>query len=104
MSTPHTATPWRFVAGADNLPGRDQSCTLGAIKGGHCDEHVARVWNDSDFPQGNAEFIVRAVNAHDVLVKALRGYVNCRGPQSEQAWAIIESDALAALAAAGETP
>lgn len=53
--------------------------------------------NDSD----RAAFIVKAANAHDDLVAALKGLLNARGLQSDQAWAILESDAYAALAKAG---
>ena len=82
MNATHTKTPYKS----------DGRYIYAAADGAH----IAECGGKED-----AAHIVRCVNAHDVLVSALRGMLNARGPQSEQAWAILEHDARAALAKAG---
>jgi hypothetical protein len=72
MSAQHLPTPWSFESGADNS-GDDPDNTLGSIMGAApLNYHIARVWSDIGAAEANAAFIVRAVNAHDELVAALR--------------------------------
>jgi hypothetical protein len=72
----HTPLPWRFIGGADNTE-TDKGLRCGTIVCDHENTgayHVARIWNDANRVNGpaNAALIVRAVNAHEVLVKALQ--------------------------------
>lgn len=63
----HTPTPWIFKPGYDNTDG---DLTLGSIMGD--DTHIARIWNDQEYAENDAQFIVTACNAHEELVRALQ--------------------------------
>jgi hypothetical protein len=86
----HTPTPWQFVEGADNVsrlvpakrayrhPNNDDALA-GSIMSidtpNALSFHVARIWGDVegglDQAKANAAHIVKCVNAHDELVRAL---------------------------------
>lgn len=58
----YTPTPW---VATDNK----SSTTIRAM--GVTPKPIAEIWDNGDDRMANAEFIVRAVNAHDELIKAL---------------------------------
>lgn len=64
MTTQHTPTPWKCAARPGPC-GTHLLCIASAN-----DLLIADIWGGSE---ANAAFIVRAVNAHDELVAALRG-------------------------------
>ena len=79
----HSPLPWRFLAGGDNAPRRwiDSADNF----------TVGRVFRaDSAVGEANGAFIVRAVNSHEALVKALEGLV-------EWVWEDNRGDELAPL-------
>lgn len=74
----HTPTPWEVCNGTDIFPVDDPEARRYIA---NCDPEDAPVENDGDHPytdmnfaeaKANTAFIVRAVNAHDDLVKALK--------------------------------
>lgn len=76
MSAEHTPTPWtcKFLFQGSHTPKRAD------IKGPPGHREVAAVYwhvvdSDHETAMANAEFIVRAVNAHDALVEALQAVV-----------------------------
>ena len=92
MTGKPTPTPWAiFKAG------------IGEENG----DGIASLWREGDEREANAALIVRAVNAHDALVKALKtalGVVDQgRRIDSEQAH-YLRVQFKAALALAGEAP
>ena len=63
----HSPTPWRA-----ELSDREWNAWIVSMP----DRCCAKVWGwveNQSTVEANAEFIVRAVNAHDALVEALRG-------------------------------
>lgn len=77
MEAKHTATPWHLV---DNdmyfeivVPWKSSPENIDRYCPNICS--VSYEDNDGIVGKPNAEFIVRACNAHDELVKALRAYV-----------------------------
>lgn len=95
MSTQHTPTPWHDEIGA---PGSSSGLTVRDENG----NIIARVGSIDD-----AAFIVRACNAHDELVAALRGLLDAtkdiRGIDPEEYKPEAFATARAALAKAGAT-
>jgi hypothetical protein len=72
--TDHTPTPWRVISGDDYYIAADAYPKefIGHFKGDDTGDYVAYVGNrPKDFGEANAAFIVKAVNNHDALVKAL---------------------------------
>ena len=72
--TDHTKTPWRIVSRTDGA-----DIVTGDYPGGRA-RLIASCWSGGsddadDAARANAEFILRAVNAHDDLLAALRGMV-----------------------------
>jgi hypothetical protein len=92
----HTKTPWKVA-------GQDHKVRIDSKK-----QTVARanvVWSGAEgesigYPEAeaNAAFIVRCVNAHDDLVKALRTIVDGASADVSDTAIVIGSDAKAALA------
>jgi len=72
MTTPHTPTPW-FQDGSAIREEASDLIVCRASDGGHLTE----VLLTGDQIEANAAFIVRAVNAHDDLVKALKALTDC---------------------------
>ncbi len=64
MSAKHTPTPWWNESGVIHAKGPNWT------EESHSCVHVARV-DEEDEDSQDAEFIVRAANAHDSLVEAL---------------------------------
>lgn len=93
MNTSHTATPYRIDAHLH----RAIVDTYG--------NKVAEVATQRNLvtgtTQGNAEFIVRACNAHDDLVKALQDIVDDCADASPPSYGAVRQAAKAALAKAG---
>lgn len=87
----HTPTPWEVF---DN--GRLLVIAPGA--GWSVFEIEASHQPDRPTHEANAAFIVRAVNAHDDLVKALRTIVDGASADVSDTAIVIGSDAKAALA------
>lgn len=100
MDIKHTATPWRTKES-----GLDFYIQGDAIRKGRR-ENICTI--PSDFKRGaaNAEFIVRAVNSHEALVKALDDCVNAMyADNPADGWLEIIQAGRAALAQArGESP
>jgi hypothetical protein len=98
--TAHTPTPWQY----------DEDALHVFVNGSGVEGDgavICEVWpgfgsGESKEREANAAFIVRACNAHDDLVAALRGLVNADVDRlSDQAYAILLCDANCALAKAG---
>ena len=105
MTGKPTPTPWAiFKAG------------IGEENG----DGIASLWREGEEREANAALIVRAVNAHEALVKALEliiadysGWIISRStgnPETEQVYAqrvalaISQAEPALALALAGEAP
>ena len=87
MTGKPTPTPWAiFKAG------------IGEENG----DGIASLWRGSEEREANAALIVRAVNAHEALVKALNAAVRMLDP-FDASDELLEQIA-SALALAGETP
>jgi hypothetical protein len=97
----HTKTPWK-IAGAVHIyspgEGGGNVCSMSdprvSTVVGYTD--VALDSKDADEAYANAAFIVRCVNAHDDLVKALEAALATHGDQ--YSWGPIARDALAKAA------
>jgi hypothetical protein len=79
----YTETPWEYI-----ITGRDEA----KICGSRGQEIAFRLY------EPNAEFIVRACNAYDVMLEALEGMVNCptyRYPYTHERMAAIQAIAKA---------
>jgi len=73
MKTKHTPTPWHLSIDEDTnevIPDIFDGESEDAI-------HIAHCLSEAGNPTENAKFIVRAVNAHDELVAALEGLLDC---------------------------
>jgi len=106
MTALHSPTPYSAAEGDDNL-GPNACFAWGSILDAD-GLKVCRIWNDADWngrgkPEDNAAFIVRACNAHDDLVAALREIAAVRPGNEDNAEANRRRRrvALAALAKAG---
>jgi len=104
MKTEHTATPWHLSKARNS--GQTVVMGAGPWPVAELDPDVGyRV----DEAQATAEFIVRACNAHDDLVKALEnityvaehGDASAEGDPHETALATVLAKARAALSKAG---
>lgn len=125
MEAKHTETPWR-ATGVTGSAMHSYAQPHGVAKDGAA-LLICGCFGDleggAETAQANVDFIVRACNAHDELVKALRGLLDCAGEDlsnasdevllrgvgdgpddltKEQAQAFL--NARAALAKAGATP
>ncbi len=114
-ATQHTPTPWTLVVNKDRrnvwgTPAWDGRMPEVIGADGHVIADIR--WNGKNQERGvyNAETIVRAVNAHDDLVAALKVGLACveaegNGKCSPTAWWKFEQTARAALAKAkGDVP
>lgn len=90
--TDHTPTPWRVEQDTDLIWGAcnpDDKSSYGmgyAIVEGKSGEKYSRYKPEMDERMANAAFIVKAVNNHDALVKALRESAadivgSCKNPE-----------------------
>ena len=97
----HTPTPWQIIRPIDGPP-----LTI-RRKEAHAQEpNIAYVnrdlnsWRSEEMCQSNAEFIVRAVNSHEELLRALKGLLSAyawdykKTPQNE-----LQSDVKKAVKA-----
>lgn len=73
----HTPTPWRMYLQGDSTSWRITPKPEGVPATGLGE--IASIPNYGEESQANAAFIVRAVNAHDSLVEALRNVVAAFG-------------------------
>jgi hypothetical protein len=73
--TEHTPTPWLVIPPSADRPSRAMVCAAGGAN-----IYDAPLTNETE---ANAAFIVRAVNAHDDLVKALEPFARMARGMSE---------------------
>lgn len=96
----HTPTPWRLPKVPAEAP--DATIVCDADGGSIADCTPAGPWIPEEQAEANAAFIVRAVNSHDALVKAIHDYLavfdRCGGSESVSAQEF--ADARAAMGAA----
>jgi hypothetical protein len=96
-----TPTPWKLALTDDTIIRGPDGSYIAAVTGDYNSE--------SDWPcmEANAAFIVRAVNAHDDLVTALKSILRLQdendGADFETVFLLAEDIARAALAKAGAT-
>jgi len=100
-SAEHTPTPWFFSDPENGGIGHINSNPEGSFYG-----DIATVWSDG---LANAAFIVKAVNNHDALVKALEGVAEFCSADTTTLGAIsrltaIRNTALNVLAAVEAKP
>ena len=96
--TEHMATPWKIYCDTDRYPGLQAAGNKTVVIFGNEGEEAGVRGRTPEEALANAAFIVRAVNAHDDLVRAIDGLLLCGEPNE---WT---NAARAALAKAKATP
>jgi hypothetical protein len=102
-----TPTPWEVGSGDDYYIRADAypSEFIGKFKSDDNGPYVAYIGNrPADFGEANAAFIVKAVNSHDALVKALQEVLHWYGgdPNDLSEWSDCMLYARAAIASIKE--
>jgi len=82
MNNKHTPTPWVYMSTKGIYLGCDENQKMAyAIESPSGNSWVLQLDREA-----NAEFIVRAVNAHDELLRACNALVECQGEKAPTAF------------------